>query len=61
VVSASDMIIFFIVLITRTIKDISLDLGPCVAQLVECITCFASQGTVLNGCDDIHKNIVLRE
>lgn len=47
------------IVVLHTIEHVSLDLGPCVAQLVECIICFASQSAVLNRCHNVHKDIVL--
>lgn len=43
-----------------TIENISLDLGPCVAEFIERITCFISQSTILYRSYNIHKNIVLK-
>lgn len=43
-----------------TIKNISLNLSPRVAQFVESIICLISQRTVLNRCNNIDKYIVLK-
>lgn len=43
-----------------TIENVSLDLGSCVAEFIESITCFISQSTILYRSYNIHKNIVLK-
>lgn len=44
-----------------TIKNISLDLGLCVAEFIEGITCLISKSTVLYRSHNIHKNIILKK
>lgn len=46
--------------IRNTIKNISLDLIPGVAEFVVCVAGLVCKGAVLDRCNNIDKNIVLR-